>query len=70
MEGTVEHWQNTTSRTATAYIVEKNGTIYEVFDPKYCVYHIGPGSSATPDEQRSIGIEIVCEGELVKEGGL
>jgi N-acetyl-anhydromuramyl-L-alanine amidase AmpD len=69
-EGTFDQWQNTTSRTATAYIVEKDGTIYEVFDPKYYAYHIGPGSSATPAEKRSVGIEIVCEGELVKEGGL
>lgn len=50
-------------RVATAYVVDKDGTIYQLFDDNFWAYHIGKGSTKFHN-QRSIGIEIVNEGPL------
>ncbi len=57
-------WKQTPERVAVAFIIEKNGTIYQLYDPKYWAWHIGKGSS-TADNQQFIGIELVNEGPLV-----
>jgi N-acetyl-anhydromuramyl-L-alanine amidase AmpD len=65
---TVEYWRSTPERIGTAYIVERDGTIYEVFPPECWAYHLGiKGTSAL--DRRSIGIEIASEGALVEHGG-
>lgn len=51
------------SRVAASFIIEKDGTISQVFDPKYWAYHIGKGSTSAHNK-RSIAIEIVNEGML------
>ena len=48
---------------ATAYVVDLDGTIYEVFPPSYWAYHLGI-KGGTAHERRSIGIEIVNVGPL------
>ena len=66
----VDDWwkdDNGKSRVAAAFIVEKNGSVYQLFDPSYWAYHIGKGSKAS-DNKRSIAIEIVNEGILTKQG--
>lgn len=65
-ESTFHHWQNTPSRIATAYIVERDGTILEVFSPQHWAFHIGAGIRSL--EKRSIGIEIASEGGLTEDG--
>ncbi|HEC75489.1 MAG TPA: N-acetylmuramoyl-L-alanine amidase, partial [Methylophaga aminisulfidivorans] len=49
-----------------AYIVERDGTIYEVFPPECWAYHLKIGAS---NERRSIGIEVGSEGGLLYRGG-
>jgi N-acetyl-anhydromuramyl-L-alanine amidase AmpD len=51
-------------RVGTAYLVERDGTIYEVFPPECWAYHIGLGDG--PLERRTIGIELCSEGGLVR----
>jgi N-acetyl-anhydromuramyl-L-alanine amidase AmpD len=53
-------------RVATAYIVERDGRIYEVFPPDCWAFHLGmrernPGHY---NDRRSVGIEIVNPGPL------
>lgn len=55
-------------RVATAFVIDKDGTIYQLFDELYWTYHIGKGSTKFQN-QRSIGIEIVNEGPLVSIPG-
>ncbi len=55
------------SRVAVAYVIDKGGEIYELFNPKYWAYHIGKGSTRA-NNKRSIGIELVNEGPLFKRG--
>lgn len=53
------------SKIAVAYVIDKDGTVYELFDPKYWGWHIGKGSTQAHNEH-SIGIELVNEGQLTK----
>lgn len=58
----VNHWNSKPDHIATAYIIDRDGTIYETFPPEYWSYHLGAGS--TKMEQASIGIEICSYGAL------
>ncbi len=59
-------WKQTPERVAVAFVVEKDGTILQLYEPQYWAYHIGKGS--TSDQNRhTIGIEIVNEGILSRE---
>ena len=75
---TVELWRKDRTksgkarRVGTAYLIDRAGTIYEVFDPAAWAFHLGtswPGDLRIPFERRFIGIEIVSEGGLIEEGG-
>lgn len=51
------------SKIAVPYVIDKDGTIFELFDPKYWGWHIG-GNSTQAHNEHSIGIELVNEGVL------
>lgn len=72
-KSSINWWQQDEGgmRVAVAFVVEKDGTVYQLFDEKFWAYHIGKGSTSYHN-QRSIGIEIVNEGplEAKPEGGL
>ena len=61
-------------RIATAYIIDRDGTVYEVFDPAAWAYQFGlrwPAAQRLRFEQRFVGIEIASEGPLTEhDGGL
>jgi N-acetyl-anhydromuramyl-L-alanine amidase AmpD len=64
-KSTFDYWQSNPDRIATPYIVERDGTIYEVFDPSYWAHHLGlkmPKNIVY--NQRTIGIELASEGAL------
>lgn len=67
-ESTVNYWASNQERVATAYIIERDGTIYECFDPKYWAYQIGKGSNDR-DNATCIGIEMASEGALIESKG-
>lgn len=59
----IAHWASNPEHIATPYVIDRDGTIYECFDPKFWSYHLGvKGNSAI--EKASIGIEICCYGAL------
>lgn len=62
---TFNWWKQDGIHVATSFIVDKDGTIYQLFDPKYWSYHIGSGSN-TLNNKGAIGIEIINEGQLYK----
>jgi N-acetyl-anhydromuramyl-L-alanine amidase AmpD len=64
----VETWKATPEHVATAYVVERDGTIFEVFPPSCWAYHLGI-KGGTAHERRSIGIEIVNVGPLQPASG-
>jgi len=58
-----ETWRNDPRRIATAYIVDSDGTVFEMFDPRYWASHLGIKGGPVHDK-RSIGIEIANVGPL------
>lgn len=60
-------WVSDPRRLATAYLIERDGTIYEVFPPDKWAYHLGCKDEAL--EKRSIGIELCSEGGLTVKNG-
>lgn len=64
-KSTFNYWQSNPDRVATSYLIERDGTIYEVFDPLYWAHHLGlklPKNIIY--NKRTIGIELASEGAL------
>jgi LysM repeat protein len=59
-----QSWLNNPVAVATAYLVDRDGKIYEVFDPAHWAYHLGVKGSRGKHDRRSIGIEIASVGPL------
>ena len=77
---TIKYWEAQANNLSTPFIIERDGTIYKCFDPKYWAYHLGvsPKTCVFPKgvtvnkgelDQASIGIEIASEGALTKKDG-
>ena len=66
---TLAWWNSNATRIATAYIIERDGTIHEVFDPRGWAFHLGIKGTNGAVDRRSIGIEIACEGGLKESEG-
>lgn len=67
VDSAYQAWLSTRERVATAYLVDLDGRIYEVFDPEGWASHLGVGAANNPgfrQDKRSIGIEIVNWGGL------
>jgi LysM repeat protein len=57
-------WRSNPEHVATAYIVDTDGTIYELFDPSCWAYHLGVKGTKGLHDKRSVGIEIANVGPL------
>jgi N-acetyl-anhydromuramyl-L-alanine amidase AmpD len=73
IDSAIRHWRadKGASKVATAYVVGKDGTIAELFDPAFWAIHLYRHKKNEPahlyaDERRSIGIELVNEGPLTQ----
>jgi hypothetical protein len=57
---------------ATAYVIDNDGTVFELFDPAAWAFHLGlrwPRERRVAFEKRFIGIEIASEGALTEHDG-
>jgi N-acetyl-anhydromuramyl-L-alanine amidase AmpD len=66
---TFDHWSESAARIATAYLVERDGVIHEVFDPRFWAFHLGLAGTGGRVDRRSIGIELASEGPLEERDG-
>lgn len=66
-QSAIEWWNSKPDRIATPFIIDRDGTIYENFEPKYWSYALGV-KGGTYIEKASIHIEIVSFGKIEKEG--
>jgi len=76
---TLDIWRRDTAgdgtprRVATAFVIDRDGTVYEAFDPACWAWQFGLRGWSTPDrvafEQRFVGIEIASEGGLTEHDG-
>jgi len=63
-EGAISWWDRTPERIGTAYVIDRDGTIYECFDPNYWAFHLGDSRADRMLDKMSIGIELVSAGPL------
>ncbi len=69
---TFDWWLNDGQQVGTAFIIERDGRIHEVFPPEAWAWQFGlkwPSSRKIAFEQRFIGIELASEGGLKESGG-
>jgi N-acetyl-anhydromuramyl-L-alanine amidase AmpD len=63
----INYWIQQPEKVGTAYLIDRDGTIYEVFDPRYWAHHLGLKHRRNTElNQRSIGIELASEGALIR----
>ena len=60
-------WLQDPRVVGTAYLIERDGTIYEVFPPECWAGHLG--IKDVEAEKETIGIELASEGALIEKGG-
>lgn len=66
-ESSFRHWLQQLEKVGTAYLIDRDGTIYETFDPRYWAHHLGLKHRRNTElNQRSIGIELASEGALIR----
>lgn len=68
----VHHWKTDDANIGTAYMIGRDGTIFEIFDPKAWAWQFGLqgwGNDRAAFEKRFIGIEIASEGGLREHEG-
>jgi len=71
VDGAFTSWMQQKIQIGTPYIVDFDGTIYEIFDPKCWAYHLGvtgPAAQNHLHDKRSVPIEINGYGPLKKVG--
>lgn len=65
---TIDFWKSNKNKIGTPYLIERDGTIIEAFDPKYWASMLGiPGAEFI--EKTSIQISLVAFGALTKKDG-
>jgi len=57
------------SHMSVPYVIGRNGTVYQLFDPKYWAYHLGRGTVGgnTVNSKRTIAIELSNIGPLSRD---
>jgi hypothetical protein len=68
----VNHWRTDEVHVGTAYMIGRDGTIFEIFDPEAWAWQFGLrgwGNDRVAFEKRFIGIEIASEGGLTEHEG-
>ncbi|MBI4500518.1 MAG: N-acetylmuramoyl-L-alanine amidase [Gemmatimonadetes bacterium] len=61
-----------TSHVATAYLIDQDGAVFEIFDPAAWAWQFGltwPDPARTDFEKRFIGVELASEGPLTERDG-
>lgn len=67
ISGDLNTWKNYDSHIATCVIIERDGTINQLFSSKYWGYHLGAGKSSL--DKGSIAVELDNWGQLEERNG-
>jgi len=68
----VRWWREDGHQVGTAYLIDRDGTVHEAFDPAAWAWQFGlkwPDAKRIRFERRYIGIEICSEGGLIESNG-
>lgn len=66
-KSSIDWWNQKPDRVSTPYVIDRDGTIYETFDPKFWAYALGINQASA--EKKSIHIELANYGWVNKIGG-
>lgn len=71
-EHATQTWNASALQEGTAYVIERDATVFQTFDEQAWAYHLGvAGLVGDKHDRRSIGIEMVSVGPLtLKPGGI
>jgi N-acetyl-anhydromuramyl-L-alanine amidase AmpD len=67
VDGAINFWKGNKNGVSTPYIIGKDGSVFETYDPEYWSYHLGVKGTWAHD-RRSVAIEMVNIGPLRKKG--
>lgn len=67
--GAINWWNTTPEHVGVAYVIDRDGTIFQCFDDNQWGYHLGIKGDDDFCEKHSVGIEIVSAGGLVEKDG-
>lgn len=67
IQGDLNTWKNYNSHIATCVIIDRDGTINQLFSSKYWGYHLGCGKSSL--DKHSIAVELDNWGQLEERNG-
>lgn len=59
-------WNQTPERVGAPYVIDRDGSIYEFFDPKMYAYVLGIKGDDNYHEKHSVNIELISAGKLYK----
>lgn len=65
----IDHWDSSSPRVATSYVIAGDGEVFECFHPDYWAFHLGIKGTNGRLDKTSIGIEICNYGPLKLKGG-
>jgi N-acetyl-anhydromuramyl-L-alanine amidase AmpD len=67
-KGSIDWWKQDTARVGTAYVIDRDGIIYQAFNDQHYAYQFGLSnvSRRLEFEQSTIGIELANLGPLTK----
>ena len=67
VRGDIQTWLSTSKRIATCIIIDRDGTVNQLFSSKYWGAHVGAGKSSL--DKHSIGVELDSWGGLILGDG-
>jgi len=67
IRGDLQTWKKYKSNIGTCIVIDRDGTINQLFSSKYWAYHLGAGKSSL--DKHSIGIELDNWGQLTEKNG-
>ncbi|AEA42582.1 N-acetylmuramoyl-L-alanine amidase [Fluviicola taffensis] len=66
----ISYWHSNPAKIGAAFIIDRDGTIYQTFESHYWIHHIGiRGKDFLSLDQYSIAITMCCVGGLNEEKG-
>lgn len=68
-KGAISWWRETPEHVGTAYVIDKDGTIYKAFEDNCWAYHLGMKGDDDFYERSAVGIELVSRGWVAEKNG-
>lgn len=65
----VDHWNNVKEKQGVAYIIDRDGTVFNTFDDSRWSYHLNLPTNQTSYDKQSVGISLANELNLIKDNG-